>query len=240
MRPLALRAAILVVFGAPLWGGFELHKTLHVEHPFRDLGRWVAYCVFLYILIALNVGIHKLVSWVAGAMVLALTVVFSGGIFRSLKIWESLSAILPWLHAAQASTTEQQELDLVFRLIMIMASLPYMLFVVESFPAAEFLRDVVRQGARRRAKLYITLAVFFRIFQHVFEVVTTLLVAWREENPRGIAPREVADLRGAPVRRIAMIDWYRQALWVWAVALLENSLVFVPVAVRDWQQFIDE
>ena len=83
--------------------------------------------------------------------------------------------------------------------------------------------------------LNVPAAIVLRMIQHVFELFTRLLLAWREENPDLIVPRSREDLRATLFGYGQLLPWVGRAVWTWCEALLAHSLLFVPVAVRDWQ-----
>jgi hypothetical protein len=240
VRPWWVRLAIVVAIGSPMITGGALHARLHEEHFFRDLAWWAAYSVFVWLFILICIGLERLIQWLSVAVVSGLTVALTGAALRKLKIWESVEHAVFWLTGAESAPVHQAELDLIFRLIIIMVSLPFALFVLNSFPAADLLKRIASRGPSKKALLTIKLALSLRIFQHVMEVVTTSLVSWREENPEIVLPRFRDDWRGTLLGRLKFFDWARTAVWAWCLTLTLHTLLIVPVVVRDFRRLLPE
>jgi hypothetical protein len=157
-----------------------------------------------------------------------------------MHIWEFFQRILLLPVSNNPVPVGQDELDLIFRLIMIMVSFPFVLFAITSFPAANLLQKVTVRSTERRNKLVVHCALFLRIFQHVLEVTTTTFTAWREENPEVILPRFRDDWRGSPLGRLGFISWFRMAVWTWCLALTLQTVLLVPIVVKDFKRLIPD
>jgi len=128
------------------------------------------------------------------------------------------------------------ERDLVLRLILIMVGVPFFLFALNSFPATGALRRSARPTGERQREAWLLVAIFLRVFQHVFEMAGKMLTAWREENPQLVMPRYREDWKKGIAPR-GYFGWFTRSIWAWSVSLLQQSLVFVPIAVRGWGTF---
>lgn len=239
IRPWWVRLSLLLVLGEPMLTGGSLHVRLHVDHAFLDLGYWTAYAVFIWLFVFLCVGGSRLLAWLAAASVFGLALVMGGATLTKIGVWEFLQGLLGAVGTVTEFDRVQRELDLLFRLLMILTSLPFFLLALQSFSASAIFAAAVRRGASGGNKVLIGLAVFLRLFQHVFELFERFLLAWREENPRMLSPRHAADSSSA-FRSLRILEWWKTSLWVWCIALLQHSLLFVPVVVREWQQFLDK
>lgn len=239
VRPWWLRLAILALIACPLFGVSTLHTEIRPDHVFDDLAEWTAYSLFIWILVGLVVGLHRLIAWLSVSILFGITVAFSGAIIRKLGIWHVIEHLVKATTESQASLA-QTEADLVLLLIRVTATLPIALLTLQSFPASDVLRRAARpdnSGHVREAWLLTAIAI--RIFQHVFEVAGSMFLAWREENPKILLPRYKNDWENGVKGRLGLIGWLKTSIWAWSVGLLQQSLVFVPVAVRDWGKFVD-
>lgn len=233
------RFTLLALFGSPLFIGNALHPQLHLDHWSKDLLAWSAYAIFIWLVIFLSIGLERLLQWLSAATVLGLTIVVLGVILRKLHIWELLHGLFGTSANATANAG-QDELDLIYRLFMIMISLPFALFFINSFPASNLLGKVSVRSPERRHKLRVHAALALRVFQHVFEVATTTLVAWREENPELLLPRFRDDWRGSVFGRLGFLKWVRIAIWTWCLTLTLQTLLIVPIVVRDFKRLLPE
>lgn len=241
IQPSWLRLALLALISSPLFMGGALHARLHLEHWSRDLVGWSAYAIFIWLLILLSIGLERLVQWLSAATVVGLTVVISGGVLRKLHLWDLLQSLFGTAATSTVTTAAgQDELDLIYRLIMIMITLPLALFAINSFPASNLIQKISVRSHDRRHKLRVHCALALRVFQHVFEVATTTLVAWREENPELLLPRFRDDWRGSAVGRLGFLKWVRIAVWTWCLALTLQTVLIVPILVRDFKRLLPE
>lgn len=243
LRPWWLRLLLLGLIASPVLTHGRLHATIHAQHAFADLLQWVGYALFVWLFVSLCVGVDRLFRWLAVAAIFGFSLAFGGAFVDRIGVWDLLrnqvAALSP---TATPSGATEHNFDLVYRLVMIMATLPYFLLVVNSFPAGDlFARalPLVRSKAARRVRLYVSLAVVLRMMQHVFELFTSLLVAWREENPIQILPRFKQDIHAPFPGYFTLIPWARASIWTWCQALLMHSLLFVPVVVSNWRDLSD-
>jgi len=233
LKPWWLRLFILAMFGHPLTTSPVLHARLHQEHFFRALALWTGYTVFAWTFIALCVGVKTVVDWVTLASISGLTVLVTGGAFRKLGVWDWLQKLIA---GVPATNPQQNLMDLIFRFIMILAATPFALLIINSFPASDVMRWVSRRGATRTTKAALVGAIFLRMLQHVGEVVTRCMVAWREENPRILVPRFSADWAGSLIRKMAILEWIKTAVMAWCGAIAMQSIAAVPRVVSDFRR----
>jgi len=217
-----------------MFGIGGLPVQLRSDAVFQDLGVWVSYGVFVWLLVGLAVGAEKLLSWLCVGVIFGLTVAVSGVVLRHMKVWELIQHLADYV-SKSSPTVSTVEAELVKRLIVIMIAVPYSLLVLESFPASDILRRAARPNGSKHAELWLAVAIFLRVFQHVFEVAGNLLLAWREENPRLLLPRHQRDWHGLGAGA-GLLRWIKSSVWSWSVTLLEQALLFVPTAVRDWSR----
>jgi len=238
LRPLWLRASILVAIALPPLLDSSFSRETVLADPFNGIAKWAAYCVFVWVLISLNIGLDRLLSWLAGATLLALTVAFTGKLFRTLAVWEALERLLKKLGLAASSGPQNYDAEMVWKFLLIMVALPYALFVLNCFSAAGALERASRLGTRGKG-MGVHVALFLRVLQHSFEVSLSALGAWREENPGLIVPRLRQDWRHSLLSRFGWFGWFKDALLTWAFALLVLTLTVVPVFVDDTHQVRD-
>lgn len=233
LKPWWLRLLFFILIGHPLIWSPVLHSQLHKAHFYKDLGLWTAYTLFLWLIIGLSVGLKTLVDWVTVASISAFTVLVTGAIFRKFGIWIWLENLYPSAHSIDPT---QNLMDLMFRFIMISASAPFALLVINSFPAADLMRWVSRRSASRATSVALICAIFLRMLQHVGEVVTRCMIAWREENPQIVVPRFSADWAGSIFLRIGVIEWVKTAVVAWCGTIAMHTLAAVPTVVADFRR----
>jgi hypothetical protein len=137
---------------------------------------------------------------------------------------------------SQTADPQQSLMDLLFRFLMILASAPFALLVINSFPATDLMRWVSRRGANRTTAVALVGAIFLRMLQHVGEVVTRCMVAWQEENPLVLLPRFSADWAGSIFRKIGILEWVKMAVVAWCGTIAMQSIAAVPTVVTDFRR----
>lgn len=210
------RLVILLLIAAPLVN-IEL-VTQFASDPLGRLMAMTVYAVSLWIFIAANVGVDKFFSYVSTAAVMVVATVIVGAAVRQ-------------VFGLAGSTPEEMlaiSEHMVSVLFMLLISLPYAFFVVQSFSVSALLEKV--QNKPKRSVLRIYFAVWMRVFQHIAEMFPPLFSAWTEEHPSQFLPRNRGDWQQqGPVRRLVnLIDWVWNALWIWAKVLFVFSLRAVP------------
>jgi hypothetical protein len=232
VRPWWLRLFILAMLGHPLVASRVLHGQLHKEHLFFDIGNWTTYALFIWMFVGLCVGLKRLLDWLSIAAIFALTVLLTGAILRKTGLWSLIE------RTVGTTTTDptQSLIDLLFRFFMILAATPFAMLVIESFPASDLMRWVSRRGATHTARVVLVAAMFLRMFQHVGEVVTRCMVAWREENPSVILPRYRGDWVGSIFRKLGVLEWIKVSVSSWCAAIAVQSLAAIPTVVRDFRR----
>ena len=237
IKPWWLRFTLLFTLGCPMIFGFNQTIFLNGDDSLNKLLLWSLYFLFIWLFIALSVGIDGLFNWLGISVILGLTVAMTGAIFQKLGIWAIIMNLIPWVDPK--SFRAPNDVDMVIKLLMIMGTLPYFLLFLGCFPAGDLLRRTADLQRSKFRKTRVVIALFLRVFQHVFEISSKMIIAWREENPDVIIPRFKSDWhRGSLYVVTGFVGWIRSAIWAWALGLLVHSLLFVPVAVRSWSAFL--
>ena len=239
VRPWWLRLAILVLIACPLFGVSALHTEIRPDHVFDDLAEWTAYSLFIWIIVGFVVGLDRLILWLSASALFGITVAISGAVIRKLGVWDAIEHLVRATTESQASLA-QTEADLVLLLIRVTATVPVALLTLQSFPASDILKRAARpENSEHVREAWLLTAIAIRIFQHVFEIAGSMFLAWREENPQVLLPRYKNDWEKGVKGRLGFLGWLKTSVWAWSMGLLQQSLVFVPVAVRDWGKFAD-
>ena len=235
IRPWWFRFLLLALFGSPLFGFGSLPSKVGLETIHQDLAIWCAYAVFIWLIIYLAVGIDRFVTWLCVGVIFGLTVLITGTLMRRAKIWEFVEGFAAAVSSQDLSTVTTSEANLVLRMIITMISIPYMFLAIECFPASQILNQLSRPSHTKYKEIWLGTAIFLRVFQHVFEVAGRMIIAWREENPNLVIPRHRNNWKNLS-KYTGIFSWIRTSVWVWSVTLIEQSLLFVPGAVRDWNR----
>lgn len=242
LHPWWLRLLLLFVIAGPLLGISPVFNSeINPEHPFIDLFMWTGYAIFVWVFIGLVVGIEQLISWLTVAVVFGLPVVYSGAILRGLKIWEIVNKLTQYISKADVISPANIQADLILRLILVMTAVPLLFLTLHSFPATGILRRATSQKNTRHRELWLKMAIYLRVCQHLFETTSQMFLTWREENPKIIIPNFKSDWSSWKSGYIfgGWIGYMRASIWVWSVSLLEQALLFIPVLVSDWKKYID-
>lgn len=211
-----LRLLLLAVIALPLVNMGLV--TQFASDPLERISAVTIYAVLLWLFIAANVGLDKFFSYVSTATVMVVATVVVGAAVRQL------------LGLAGSSTSEMLAINerMINVLFMLMLSLPYAFFVVQSFSVSTLLERV--QSRSKGSTIGIYIAVWMRVFQHIAEMFPPLFSAWKEEHPSQFLPRNRGDWpqQGVLRRLVNVVDWVWNALWVWAKVLFVFSLKAVP------------
>lgn len=236
VRPWWLRCLVLLLPALPLVGVSGLPSTLRSEYVFSDILQWALYALFVWGFVALVVGLERSVVWLAIGTLLALIILFWGSAFRHLDIWKALAKLLQGVAPTSQSVIADQA-NLVLLSLRLIATVPLCLLILHSFPASDLLRAASRpRRASRFNEARVALAIFLRVFQHVFEVAGGMLFAWREENPGVVRPRHRSDWTGVIASGRGLAPWMMASVYAWSISLLQQGLLIVPVAVKDWDR----
>ena len=236
VRPWWIRAFILIAISTPIFSHIVLHSTIHAEHYVDDLLKTVAYACFVWLFVGLCAGLRQLLDWLAVGVIPAITLLLTGALFRSRSIWSLIHKAVP----AASANPLQGELDLVFKLLIIMIATPLALLIVGSFPATNLMRWISRKGATRTAHAALVGAIFLRMFQHVSEVVERSMDAWREENPDVYLPRHRGDWAGSIWSKAHLVSWFHASVTAWCKFITIQTLAAVPNIVRDFGRALPE
>ena len=224
IRSLRLRAAIVLLIGAPcLWIGFEQAAgSLPIDRRFAVLAVWVSYGVLMWALIALAFGERFMWAALGTGVSLGLAVVLAGAALGNIEILRG------------SKTPELLSFSMALQFVVIAVVVPYSLSVVRSFPASEIVLDLSRYTGRRR-KMASVLAVSSRAFEVVIATFHEFFSAWKEENPKVVAPRwskGFSRLEGLRRR----FQWFGQSLLLWAYAIFVKSVEGIPALVVEMER----
>lgn len=221
LRPAWLRLALLVAIGLAPMTGWSNFRLAWLPASLSFVVAWAAYAVFIWLLTLLNLGLERTLSLLSAPFVLALTTCLLGA---------SMRGLFPFL--AGGATKEVTSLRMVTLFFSIVSLIPYSLLVVNSFSVAGLARRVSQLGGARRS-LGVHGALFLRVLQHVGEVFSELLTAWREENPSRLLPRHRSDWHRSPLTSLYYLEWFRSAVGNWTLACLIHSLEPLPVFAHE-------
>lgn len=245
VRPWWVKPFLLFIIGSPLLGLSSLPARVRIESVFVDLAGWCAYAVFVWIFIALVASLEQLLRWLCVALFFGLTVAISGAVLRKVGIWRAIEAFTTNLFGMVGGTTESlnessdADAKMVLLLIRVMSVVPLAMLAVQSMRPSAMLRAAMRPSHGAIREWRITIAIFIRVFQHVFEIAERMLFAWQEENPHILVPRFRGDWRKGVSFCWLFLGWLKDSVWTWSIGLLLQALLFVPIAVRDWSRFTD-
>ena len=178
-----MKLVLLLMLGLPGFSGWpngwfvlQLQATNMFTPELAHVVIWVAYACMVWLVVLVCAGKHKLLSYLAAAFVLALTVAMLGAILRGL---------FPFL--AGGLSREATSFKLIRIFINIIIFLPFSVLFINSFSAKKLIDGVAHlEGRYRTVGLHLALA--FRVFQHTGEVVFNLFQVWTEEYPEKILP----------------------------------------------------
>ena len=229
LRPWWLKLLLLILAGSPLFSSLPatlLGSFLAKNYP--ELPGPILVVPLLTMLIwsicLPSLGLRKFLDYMAGAFVLALTTVITGAVLRRML---PMSFIGPG----------DPNLRLVQLYFNILAVFPYSLTFINAFSVSALIQRLsLTNGKHRLAGLH--LALTLRIFQHVGEVVTRLLLVWREEHPELLLPRHRADWRGLAILWSWPI-WLLQSIYQWIFACIILTFEPIPVMVNEIEQLAE-
>lgn len=219
LRPWWLRLMLLCAIGLPLFQG--MHLPPGRDGVFEQLAARTAYAALIWLLILLNVGVDRLLTYMASACVLALTTVLLGALFKRL---------LPVLAAGMTTVDVSARLATLF--LTMMTAVPYALFAVSCFSAADLIARA-RQQVQRGDRWAPHIALALRMVQHVGEVFANLMMVWGEEHPARVLPRFKSDWARSALAKTGIVTWGAEAVAAWSFALLIHSLEIIPALVDD-------
>jgi hypothetical protein len=212
------RLFILLLLGAPLVD-LGIITQWAPDDPISRIEAVTAYSVFLWTFIAINTGLDKFFSYVSTAAVMVVATVIVGAVVRQIF----------GLGGDSPKEVEQVSEHFVGILLMLMVSLPYVFFIIQSFSVSKLL-ERIHKGAERPSNLRLHVAVCLRVFQHLAETIPALFSVWCEEHPERMFPRNRTDWHTQGILKLVaqFIDWFWNAFWLWAKCLFVFSLRIVP------------
>ena len=226
--PWYLRLFILVAIGLPLIQTSILTQWLPKD-PLVHIEAFTAYGAFLWLFIALCVGLDKFLGLISTGFVLAVGTVIMGAAVRGTL---GLVGETEELRVAMS-------MHLFNVLMMLVLSVPLFGFAAHCFSASHVL-----ESASKRAGIGSTwqvfIAILLRVSQHFTDLFPTLLTVWSEEHPTRILPRCRDDWKAAawPTKPFKLVDWFVTAFWAWARCLLVFGLKVVPSVQSETTRYM--
>ncbi len=182
---------------------------------------WGSYACCVWVVVLLNAGITKLLTYLGAAFTLALTVAILGALMRGL---------FPVL--ALGLSKEATSFKLIRIFINIIVFLPYSILFMNSFSAKHLIDNVARLGGRYRT-VGLHLALAFRVFQHTGEVVFNLFEIWTEEYPEKILPRNKNELGVRWYSPVKILAWVWGSIHAWIFACIIHTFEPIPAMVEE-------
>jgi hypothetical protein len=218
VKPWWLRLIILAIIGLPIVSGYPLPIFSTPENSIHNILLWLGYGCFIWLFILLNVGAKQLLKYLSFAFTLAIITSFLGVIVRR---------IIAIVFEESAADAEYISFKMLSLLIVMISVIPYTLFFINCFSVSSFVARLSFDGDKNY-KLKVHLALALRVFQHVGEVISNLLLVWKEENPLMIKPRFRADLQENKLSIIGWFNWFKNSVVTWCFALLMHTLEAIP------------
>lgn len=229
IRPAWLRLIVLTLIALPQVIGWPLTTLFTIDNSPRAAFIWFLYAGFLSLVIAVSIGAPRWLQLFSIASVLAVVTCMSGAAIRC------ISQVL--MGNASGDSLELVGVRYLSLGATILSVVPYALFVVGCFSASHLMIAASRHGQRIRAVAkHVTLLL--RLVQHVVEVLITLLIVWREQNPELFSPRHRKDIKGSLFTRLrAWVMWLYEAVLEWCIALLMHTLEPTPIFCAEIERF---
>lgn len=227
----SLKVLVLLIFACPLVSIAPLqfladHINPIVSDPMGEILAAAIIAAFIWLFCLVNSGLSKLLDYLSGAFLLALTTVLLGAVIRKL------------LPAGAFGETDKETLRLLKLFYNIITVIPFSLLAINSFSPRKLIENLSRStGSCREWVLH--LALTLRIFQHVGEVICRLLLIWKEEHPLLIYPRYCADLRGIYALP-GYFRWCAHCVSVWIFACIILTFEPIPVMVQEIEQIFQD
>jgi len=221
VQPWWLRLLLLLVVGVPAILNLPSHFFSAGDPPIELIAFWAGYACFIWLFIALNVGIKALFNMLSGAFVLAITTAMLGAGVRKL---------FPYLSGGIGHEDINVKMATLF--LVMVSVIPFGLLFVTSF-SAQGIIDRLSISNSKTKNIGIHLALGLRVMQHVGEVFLKLLVVWFEEHPSILLPRHRRDWNGQWYAKANFIPWFYESMKSWTYACMMHTFEPIPVLVNE-------
>lgn len=225
-----LKLALLLLTGMPLFSTLPSSAVAiglkeYFGEALAEILSVATFTLIVWSVCLFSLGYRKFLEYLAGAFMMALTTVLLGALIRKL---------LPVsiFHDSQASSIRL--LKLFYNILMVF---PYSLMFINSFSAGNLIKRMT--GARGHTRnLGLHLALTLRIFQHVGDVISRLLLIWKEEHPQLLLPRHRKDWAMLSIP-FFYSRWLLQSIIQWIFACIILAFEPIPVMVEEIEQLYD-
>jgi hypothetical protein len=237
VRPWPLRFLLLVAIAAPMFG---LRMTrFSIDHETLEyFGTWVMYDLGVLSFIYINLRAPAFWRVIRTALIIGGTVTIFGVGFRFFYAFKTSGfAVGPIFEAPIV-------LQLTRNFLIFMAVYPYLFFAIHCFSA----RGALKGGQTlitAFARFGIAIPMFaislravpfaLRCAQHFVETLSTIRLAWSEENPDVYKPRYRADWEEVQWTKFPALAWGVNTIYKLLRAWLIRSLELLPL----WRQEIN-
>lgn len=229
IKPWWLKLIFLLLIGLPPISGYPISIFMTPGNSIHNILLWLGYGCFIWLFILLNVGARQLLKYLSFAFTLALITSFLGVIIRKLT---------GFIFEQSTADAEYVSFKMLSLLIVMISVIPYTLFFINCFSASSFVSKL-SFDVNKNHKIKIHLALALRVFQHVGEVMTNLLVVWKEENPLMLKPRFREDLTENKLSIVSWFNWFKNSLVTWCFALLIHTFEAIPYLSEEMRTVIN-
>lgn len=229
VKPAWLKLLILLLIGLPPITGYPITIFATPENSLHNIMLWLAYGCFIWLFILLNVGLKQLLHYLSFPFTLALVTTFLGVIFRNFQ---------SFIFEDSAADSEYISFKMLSLFVVMISVIPYTLFFINCFSVSSFVANL-SFDVKKNYKYKIHLALALRVFQHVGEVASNLLVVWKEENPLIIKPRFREDLTESKYSIVKWLNWFKNSAITWCFALLMHTFEAIPYLSEEMRTVIN-
>lgn len=230
VKPSWLKLLILLIIGLPPITGYPITIFMTPENSLSNILLWIGYGSFIWLFILLNVGLKQLFQYLTFPFTLALITVFLGALFR-----KGLSFIL----GNPETDSEYISFKMLSLFVVMISIMPYTLFFINCFSVSSYISSLsFDTGKNYKYKIHLALAL--RVFQHVGEVFSNLIVVWREENPIMFKPRFREDLAASRYSILWQLSWLKNSAITWCFALLMHTFEAIPYLSEEMRSITNK
>jgi hypothetical protein len=221
VRPWWLRLLLLLFIGVPAIVNLPAYFYSADDPPIELIAFWAGYACFIWLFVALNVGIRALLNMLSGAFILAITTAMLGAAARK---------AFPWLGEGIGHIDVNLKMATLF--LMMISVIPYGLFFVSSFSALGVI-DTLSGSGTKISSIRMHVALGLRVLQHVGEVYIRLIAVWSEEHPNILLPRHRRDWNGQWYAKTNIVPWCYDSMKSWMFACMMHTFEPIPVLVNE-------